>query len=117
MPGVLLGLAIAAHALALLRQPLESPRDVVFSILFQVQAWAAAMLAVGLGLVVVRSWRARVTLARLASDLGEAPAPGSLGPVLARATATPVSLWCIRCQGRDDMWTLRERQWTSRRRV
>jgi signal transduction histidine kinase len=89
VPAVLLGLAIAAHALALLRQPLESPRDVVFSILFQVQAWAAAMLAVGLGLVVVRSWRARVTLARLASDLGEAPAPGSLGPVLARATGDP----------------------------
>ena len=47
VPAVLLGLAIAAHALALLRQPLESPRDVVFSTLFQVQAWAAAMLAVG----------------------------------------------------------------------
>ena len=38
VPGVLLGFAIAAHALALLRQPLESPRDVVFSALFQVQA-------------------------------------------------------------------------------
>ena len=47
VPGVLLGLAIAAHALALLRQPLESPRDAVFSTLFQVQAWAAAALAVG----------------------------------------------------------------------
>lgn len=89
VPGVLLGLAIAAHALALLRQPLESPQDAVFSTIFQVRAWAAAALAVGVGLVVVRGWRARVILARLASDLGEAPAPGSLGPVLARATGDP----------------------------
>jgi signal transduction histidine kinase len=89
VPAVLLGLAIAAHALALLRQPLESPQDAVFSAIFQVGAWAAAALAVGVGLVVVRSWRARVTLARLASDLGEAPTPGSLGPVLARATGDP----------------------------
>jgi signal transduction histidine kinase len=89
VPGLLLGAAIGAHALALLRQRLESPRDLVFSSLFQVRAWAAAGLAVGVGLVAVRAWRARTTLARLAGDLGEAPAPGSLGLALARATGDP----------------------------
>jgi signal transduction histidine kinase len=89
VPGLLLGAAVGAHALALLRQRLESPRDPVFSSLFQVRAWAAAGLAVGVVLVAVRAWRARATLARLAADLGEAPAPGSLGLALARATGDP----------------------------
>jgi signal transduction histidine kinase len=89
VPGLLLGAAIGAHALALLRQRLESPRDPVFSSLFQIRAWAAVGLAVGVVLVAVRAWRARTTLARLAADLGEAPAPGSLGLALARATGDP----------------------------
>ena len=89
VPGFLLGAAIGAHALALLHQRLESPRDPVFSSLFQVRAWAAAGLAVGVVLVAMRAWRARTTLARLAADLGEAPAPGSLGLALARATGDP----------------------------
>jgi signal transduction histidine kinase len=89
VPGFLLGAATGAHALALLHQPLEGAQDPVFSALFQLRAWAAAALAVGVGVVVVRAWRARVTLARLASDLGEAPAPGSLGLALARATGDP----------------------------
>jgi signal transduction histidine kinase len=89
VPGLLLGAAIGAHALALLRQRLESPRDLVFSSLFQIRAWAAVGLAVGVVLVAVRAWRARTTLARLAADLGEAPAPGSLGLALARATGDP----------------------------
>ena len=88
-PGLLLGMAVGVHALALLRQRLESPRDLVFSSLFQVRAWAAAGLAVGIVLVAVRAWRARATLARLAADLGEAPAPGSLGLALASATGDP----------------------------
>jgi signal transduction histidine kinase len=89
VPGFLMGMAVGVHALALLRQRLESPRDLVFSSLFQVRAWAAAGLAVGVVLVAVRAWRARATLARLAADLGEAPAPGSLGLALARATGDP----------------------------
>ena len=89
VPGLLLGAAIAAHALALLSKRLESPRDAMFSALFQVKAWTVVALAVGVSLVVVRAWRARATLARLASDLGEAPVPGSLGLALARATGDP----------------------------
>ena len=89
VPGLLLGTAVAAHAVARLRQPLESPLDTEFSSLFQFRAWATGALAAGVVLVVVRASRARATLAQLASDLGEAPTPGALGSALARGTGDP----------------------------
>jgi signal transduction histidine kinase len=88
-PGLVLGAAMAAHAAALLRRLPEDPDDLVFSTLFQIRGWASAALAAGVVLVLVRGWRARSALARLAVELGEAPAPGDLGRALARATADP----------------------------
>jgi signal transduction histidine kinase len=86
MPGLVLGAGIAARAIALVRVRHEHPQDPLFSAVYQVIAWSTAALALGLVWVAVRGWRARVAVARLASDLGEAPALGSFGLALSRAT-------------------------------
>lgn len=89
VPGAVLASATAGHAILLILQPLERVGGPVFSAVFQTRAWSTAALAVGVGWVVVRARRAREAVSRLASDLGEAPPPGSLGPALARATGDP----------------------------
>jgi signal transduction histidine kinase len=61
----------------------------VFSSLFVARALATAALAAGLGVVLVRTRRTQVAVARLATDLGDAPPPGSLGQALARASGDP----------------------------
>lgn len=86
VPTLLLAAATAAYAVALARLRPENPSEAVFSALFQIRGWAAAGLAAGFAMVVIRRWRARVALARLASQFSEAPVPGSLGQMLARGT-------------------------------
>ncbi|HZD18471.1 MAG TPA: histidine kinase [Actinomycetota bacterium] len=86
IPGILVGAAAVVHAVAVLRQRLEDPGDPSFSVLFQARAWSATALAIGVGWVLVRALRARTAIARLATDLGAAPPPGSLGLALGRAT-------------------------------
>lgn len=89
VPGLFLGAGTSAHSIALLRHPIETPQDPVFSFLFHARAWSSVALALGVCAVLVRARRARAAIARLASDLGEAPPPGSLGAALARATGDP----------------------------
>ena len=89
VPAALVGMTTAARAVALVHQRLEMPEDPVFSAMFQARAWSVAALAVGIGWVFVRARRTRAAVARLASDLGAAPPPGSLGHALARATGDP----------------------------
>jgi signal transduction histidine kinase len=86
VPGTLVGAMTAARAVALLRQRLENPEDRVYSALFQARAWSVVALALGIGWVLVRDRRAHTAVARLASDLGAASLPGSLGLALGRAT-------------------------------
>jgi signal transduction histidine kinase len=87
--GALVGLGAASHGLALLVDPHEGTRFALHLALFQVRAWAAALLAAGLGWMVIRSMRRRSAVLRLAAELADAPAPGSVGPALASATGDP----------------------------
>jgi signal transduction histidine kinase len=86
VPAVLVGVGGASHGLALLADPHEGPRFALHLALFQARAWAAALLAVGLGWTVIRTVRRRSAVLRLAAELADAPAPGSVAPALASAT-------------------------------
>jgi signal transduction histidine kinase len=96
LPGLLVGGSAAAQAIALLRTPLEGPEFALFSALFQARAWSVWALAAGLAWTVARARLTRSAVGRLASDLGDAPAPGALGAVLAKVTNDPgveVAYW------------------------
>jgi signal transduction histidine kinase len=88
-PGALLGAALSAYGVALAVRRPEDPHDAVFSSLYLARAWAVVGLAGGLAWMLVRARRARAAVARLADDLGAAPAPGSLAAVLAQGTGDP----------------------------
>ena len=79
----------AALAVALLRTPLEDPRDPTFALLFIGQSVAVATFAGALGWTLARSGRARRAIERLALELAELPQPGTLEAALARATGDP----------------------------
>jgi signal transduction histidine kinase len=89
LPGVLVGGALVAHAVVLLRSPLEGPEFVTSSALFQLRAWSAAALGLGLAWSAIRERNLRIAVARLAADLGAAPVPGALATALAQATNDP----------------------------
>jgi signal transduction histidine kinase len=96
LPGLLVGGSAAAQAIALLRTPLEGPQFASFSALFQARAWSVCALAAGLAWTVVRARLTRLAVGRVASDLGDAPAPGALGAVLAKVMNDPgveVAYW------------------------
>lgn len=79
----------AAYASLLLHDPAENPQVAVFRAVFLARAIAFASLAGGIAWTVSRQRRIRAAIARLATDLGEAPAPGSLRAVLARSLGDP----------------------------
>ncbi len=89
VPAVLVGVGGVSHGLALLADPHEGPRFVLHLALFQARAWAAALLALGLGWTVIRTVRRRSAVLRLAAEFADAPAPGSVAPALASATGDP----------------------------
>ncbi len=86
IPALMVGATSAAHGVALLFDPHEGPLVAFHNALFQWRAWAAVLLALGLGWTIARTWRSRSAVTRLAADLGDAPEPGSVGPALASAT-------------------------------
>ena len=86
LPGYLLGSEATAHASILLVRPQEWPADPLFLSLFLSYATSTLLLALGLVWIHARARRARVAVARLATDLGAAPPPGAFGLALARAT-------------------------------
>ena len=89
MSGVLLVAAQAAYAGTLLRDPAESADDTMYATLFLLRAGAATLIAVTLGWSACVVWRTRSAVARLALELGEAPAPGSLRSALATSLGDP----------------------------
>ena len=89
LPASLLGCSIAAHGIAVVAYPPENPADPRFMAIFQVQAWSLAALAVGVANGVFRARRSKRAAANLAVHLGAVPELGTLGRVLARATADP----------------------------
>jgi signal transduction histidine kinase len=74
-----------AYALALLRQPAESPAAAPFRILYLARGTALVLLAAAVGCVVLRVRRRRAAVTRVAEELTRASEPGSLENVLRRA--------------------------------
>ena len=74
------------HAGLLLADPAENPDRGVFAAVFFARAAVLVALAAGITWAVLRGLRTRRSVARLADELGAAPAPGSL-----RAVARPVA--------------------------
>jgi signal transduction histidine kinase len=89
LPAGLLAAAVIAHAVALQRRPLEDPSDPAFGTLFIVGCAAVLLLAAGLVWAAVRTRVQRRAVARIATSLGQAPAPGSLQAALAQAVGDP----------------------------
>jgi hypothetical protein len=91
VPAVLVGAAETAYAAAVLRTPLEDPERAGFAAIFLARSFAFTALAAGLAWNVLRVPRTRARVARLASELGEAPPPGKLREALVAALAIPTS--------------------------
>ena len=105
IPALLVGAGGAAHGLALLADPHEGPRFAIHVVLFQLRAWAGALLAMGIGWTVVRAWRSRAAVMRLATDLGSPSVPGRITTALAAASDDPsleVLFWLPRPGGYVD---------------
>jgi signal transduction histidine kinase len=83
--GIVLGAATFAHSVKLLRSPLEDPSDPTFLSIFAVGCGAVAVIALGLTWDRFRLWIQRRSVARIVSNLGHAPPPGSLESALAEA--------------------------------
>ncbi len=95
LPATLAALAQAGYAIALLRDR-EVPESGDFRLIFFARGLAFACLALGILWTLGRAWATRSAIARLAGDLGETPAPGSLQAALARSLgddALEVSYW------------------------
>ena len=88
-PAMLVGATEAANAVTLLRTPLENPDRAAFAAIFLARSLSLTMLALGLAWTVLRVPRTRARVARLATDLGEAPPPGTLRDALAAALGDP----------------------------
>jgi signal transduction histidine kinase len=88
-PAMLLGASEVAYAVALLRIPLEDPERTDFAVIFLARSLGLAALALGLAWSVFRVPRTRARVARLASELGEAPPPGKLREALVAALGDP----------------------------
>jgi signal transduction histidine kinase len=95
-PGLLVGAAEAAYAVALLRTPLEDATSTEFSAIFFARSLAVGLLALGLAWTVVRERWQRATVLRLSTELGAAPPPGKLRDTLAAVVGDPaleVAYW------------------------
>ena len=96
VPATVLGVLLAAHGIALAATLPENPNDPLYAAIFQLEAWSVVALAAGAASGVLRARWARRAMTNLAKELGAAPKPGSLAPVLARGTGDPtleVAYW------------------------
>jgi signal transduction histidine kinase len=89
LPATLLAGAVIAHAVALQRRLLEDPTDPAFRTIFALGCIAVILLAAGLVWATVRTRIQRRAVARIATNLGQAPPPGSLQAALAQAVGDP----------------------------
>jgi signal transduction histidine kinase len=104
LPAVAVGAAHTAYGTGLLLARPEQAGDPSFSLLYHARAWSVALFAVGSAMLVVRSWRAQQRMVRLVMELEDAPAAGTLGPALARATGD-ASLVVLYPSGDGDGYT------------
>lgn len=96
VPASVLGVTLAAHGIAVIANPPENPTDPLYAAIFQLEAWSVVFLAAGAASGVLRARWAKRAAVNLAMQLGAAPKPGSLAPVLARTTGDPtleVAYW------------------------
>ncbi len=89
VPAIMFAGAVAARAVALLRTTVEDPFNAALFAIFAVASAAIVFLAAGLILGVARARAERRAIARIAVNLDEAPAPGSLQSALAEALHDP----------------------------
>jgi signal transduction histidine kinase len=89
VPAIMFAAAAAARAIALQRTTVEDPFNAALFAIFTVASAAFVLLATGLISGVVRARAERRAIARIAINLDEAPAPGSLQTALAEALHDP----------------------------
>lgn len=78
-----------ARGAALLMTPLEDPERAGFMAVYLSRAVTLVALAAGVMWMVLRTWRTRARMARLAAELGAAPLPGTLRDALRAALGDP----------------------------
>ena len=83
------GAAEAAYGGALLRTPTEDPQLGGFAAIHLARAIALTAIACGVAWMAFEQRRTRARVARLAAELGDAPAPGALRDTLAAALRDP----------------------------
>ena len=88
-PGMLLALAVAAHAIALLITPMEEVTNRAFLSIFVVTCTAAILLAAGMISLELRTRAQRRAVAQIGSSLGEMSGRGSLAAALRKAVGDP----------------------------
>ena len=88
-PLAVAGVAEVAYAIALLHDPLEDPDKTGFAAIFFARSLAAFALALGIAWTVVRAYRVRSSVSRLAADVAEAPRARTLRDGLAAALGDP----------------------------
>jgi signal transduction histidine kinase len=89
VPAIVLSAAVIARAAALQRTTVEAPFNATLFAIFATGSAAVTLLAAGLISRVARAWAERRAVARIAANLEEAPAPGSLQSALAAALRDP----------------------------
>jgi signal transduction histidine kinase len=89
VPTIVLAGAIWGRAIALHRTPLEAPAHPVFFAIFAIGVVGVLLIALAVVWAVARMRLRRRAVAEIVADLGEMPAPGSLGAALARAVGDP----------------------------
>jgi signal transduction histidine kinase len=101
LPAMIFAAATSAHAIALYHTPIEDPGIPAFMVIFVVQNAAVILLAVGLAWDAVTALAHRRRVARIVTNLGAAPTPGSLESALARALDDPglsIAYWLSAAQ-------------------
>src|SRR5712691_3181847 len=96
VPAIMFAAAAAARAIALQRTTVEDPFNAALFTIFAVASAAIIFLAAGLISGVARARAERRAIARIAVNLDQAPAPGSLQTALAEALHDPelrVAYW------------------------
>ena len=89
VPAIMFAGTVAARAIALETTTVENPFNAALFAIFAVASAAIIFLATGLISGVVRARTERRAIARIAVNLDEAPAPGSLQSALAEALHDP----------------------------
>jgi len=89
VPAATVALTEAARALAQMANRLENPADPVFGTLFAVEALSLVAISTGVAAAALRAGRVNRSISRLAKELGDAAAPGSLATSLSRSLGDP----------------------------